>query len=300
MLGRDGSVFAVDCSPLSAARYCAEGFDLVPRADDPDYVSELLRICDKRQISHVIPTIDTELSVLAASRSQFEARGVHVWVSSPRVVEIAQDKRLTNRWLSENGFPVVQQCDLASAQASPDLSYPLIAKPARGSSSDGLETVNRFEQLGTLDPALDYVVEEVATGEEHTIDVWVDAQGKARAAVPRRRIETRAGEVSKGVTVRDVTLMALAQDVAEALPGARAVLNVQVFADPERNEQKVIEINARFGGGFPLSWAAGARMPLWVVQDLEGNPPKGPLDDWTNNLMMLRYDQGIYVAGPHA
>ena len=66
-----------------------------------------------------------------------------------------------------------------------------------------------------------------------------------------------------GVTVRDEVLMALALDVVSALPGARGVLNVQVFSDADRGFQQVIEINARFGGGFPLSWAAGALMPVW-------------------------------------
>ena len=98
------------------------------------------------------------------------------------------------------------------------------------------------------------------------------------------------------MTVRDERLMALVTDVVNALPGARGVLNVQVFSDADRDVQQVIEVNARFGGGFPLSWATGALMPVWGVRDLEGTGlAQSELERWTSELLMLRYDQGVYL-----
>ena len=295
MLGREGSVFAADRSPLSAAGQLADGFDIVPPVVDPDFVAEVLCICMARQVTHVIPTIDTELAVLAEHRDLFAAEGIHVWVSAPETIHIAQDKRLTNRWLSEQGFPTPRQRDLATALAEANLRYPVIAKPALGFASVGLAIASGPAQLEALDTRLDYVVEEMATGEEYTVDVWVNSKGRCMAAVPRRRLETRAGEVSKGLTVRDSALIDLASQVASALPGSRGVLNVQIFQDRERDTHSIIEINARFGGGFPLSWAAGAHMPVWGVQDLEGEMLGNAFDTWTADLLMLRYDQGIYV-----
>ena len=248
-LGREGGVYCVDRSPLSAAGQIADGFDLVPSVDDPSFVDAVLRICATRKIAHLIPTIDTELAVYAENRQRFENAGVHVWVSTPEVIQVAQDKRLTNRWLTGHGFPAPAQLDLATALQTPALRYPLIAKPTHGSSSIGLVRIDSPGRLEALDPRVDYVVEEVATGDEFTVDVWVDSKGVCRSAVPRRRLEVRAGEVSKGVTVRDETLMTLAADVVSALPGARGVLNVQIFSDADRRVQEVIEVNARFGGG---------------------------------------------------
>ena len=300
-LGRTGGVYCVDRSPLSAAGQIADGFDLVPSVDDPSFVEAVLGICAARKISHVIPTIDPELAVYAQHRQTFEDAGVHVWVSTPDVIRIARDKRLTNRWLTQHDFPAPRQLDLAAALHTSDLAYPLVAKPANGSSSVGLVMISEPATLATLDARLDYVVEQMASGEEFTVDVWVDNSGVCRAAIPRRRIEVRAGEVSKSVTVRDETLMALARDVVNALPGPRGVLNVQMFSDADRGVQHVIEINARFGGGFPLSWAAGARMPVWGVREFEGTGFDQPrLDRWTTGLTMLRYDQGVYVTESNA
>ena len=296
-LGRGGGVYCVDRSPLSAAGQIADGFDLVPSVEDPAFVDAVLRICSARDISHVIPTIDTELAVYAQNRQAFEDVGVHVWVSTPDVVTIARDKRLTNQWLTEHDFPAPDQLDLATALRTTDLTYPVIAKPTQGSSSIGLIRIEDPARLQTLDPGVDYVVEQVAKGEEFTVDVWVDNNGVCRSAVPRRRIEVRAGEVSKGVTVRDESLMALATDVVNALPGPRGVLNVQMFSDADSGVQQVIEINARFGGGFPLTWAAGALMPVWGVHEFEGTGiAQRELDQWTSGLVMLRYDQGVYVV----
>jgi carbamoyl-phosphate synthase large subunit len=296
-LGRVGGVYCIDRSRLSAAGQIADGFDLVPSISDPSFVDEVLRVCAVRKISHLIPTIDTELAVYAENREAFADAGVHVWVSTPEVIQIAQDKRLTNQWLTEQGLPAPHQVDLATALRTPELTYPVIAKPAHGSSSIGLVRIDDPARLGTLDARLDYVVEQVASGDEFTVDVWVDNDGVCRAAVPRRRLEVRAGEVSKGVTVREESLMALATDVVNALPGARGVLNVQIFSDADSGVQQVIEINARFGGGFPLSWAAGALMPVWGVRAFEGSElSQAELSQWTSGLLMLRYDQGVYVA----
>jgi len=72
------------------------------------------------------------------------------------------------------------------------------------------------------------------------------------------------------------------------------VLNVQIFQDAKTGELNVIEINARFGGGFPLSWAAGSLMPLWLVQELAGETPTASLD-WRDQQLMLRYDAAVHL-----
>jgi carbamoyl-phosphate synthase large subunit len=302
-LGREGEVFCVDRSPLSAAGHLSDGFDLVPSVDDPTFISALWEVCLRREVTHVIPTIDTELPVLAAHRREFLELGVHVWISEPSAVAIAQDKRRTHAWLSGHGFPTPRQLDLDQAieeGRTGALGFPMIAKPSGGSSSIGLTRVSTLTGLLALDADLDYVVEEIAVGAEHTVDVWVDASGRCRCAVPRLRLETRAGEVSKGVTVRNEALISLATGVAEALPGASGVLNIQIFFDQSSGALHVIEINARFGGGFPLTWAAGGRFPQWIVEDLAGEVPTADVAAWQEDLLMLRYDQGVYLPSSTA
>lgn len=291
--GGNGQVFTADRSLLTSAGWMSDGLDLVPSISEDNFVETLLEVCIKRRVGQLIPTIDTELDVLACSRDRFRSVGTNVWVSSPETIEIAQDKRRSNHWLKANGFPTVDQVDADSVSGVQDLPMPLIAKPTRGSSSVGLKRLEDLSEIASLGDDIDYVLETIAHGDEYTVDVLVDRSGICRAAVPRLRLETRAGEVSKGRTVRDIQLIDLATAIAEGLPGAYGVLNIQMFKDYD-GTVNVIEINARFGGGFPLTWAAGCHMPLWLLQEAMGQVPTAPVE-WLSDQVMLRYDKAVYL-----
>lgn len=292
MAGLAGRVFTADRSPLTAGGWLSAGLDLVPSIDDAQFIDAVLDICQEREIRHLVPTIDPELPVYADAQDRFAELGVNVWISSAETVAISQDKRRTNRWLSANALPTVEQIDLSDAPA--EFAAPMLAKPARGSSSIGLACVSSRRECSALDERLDYVLETIAPGVEFTVDVLVDRAGRVRATVPRRRIETRAGEVSKGVTVHDVDVEELAAQVVTLLPGAYGILNVQIFKDATTGELNVIEINARVGGGLPLSWASGARLPAWLIEESAGLVPRASLE-WSPGRLMLRYDAAVFM-----
>lgn len=294
-LGATGSVYAIDRSPLTAAGNLADELALVPRATDDDFIPRVLGLAQDWQVDHLIPTIDTELPAYAANHAAFASIGTSVWVSSSETIQIAMDKRLTNCWLRQQGFPCADQWEPRDAQKLAASAFPLIAKPANGSSSIGITKVNSREDLRALDPSFDYVVESIAEGHEFTVDVLVPRAGECAAAVPRRRLETRGGEVSKGMTVADGEVAELASAVAERLPGAFGILNIQIMKDPGSGSMSVIEINARIGGGFPLTFASGAGMIAWMVETLHGITPTSSLL-WRPGELMLRYDQGVYLS----
>lgn len=298
-IGSNGKVFAADMTSLSAAFHAADGRFIVPRCTSSEFIPTVISECQKRDIGLIVPTIDPELPIYATAKEQLATAGITVAVSSPEVAKIGGDKVATYEWLVASKLPTVRQATLEEARASrSEWPFPFIAKPRRGSSAIGVTIVRNDVELDALADREDYIVQEVASGREHTIDFWVDRQGKCRSVVPRRRLEVRAGEVSKAVTVWDERLHSLAFRVAESLPGAFGVLNVQVFLDESSGEMAVIEVNPRFGGGYPLAWQAGARYAEWLLRDLQGLPL--PSDDelmgWKPNLTMLRYDAAVYIA----
>ncbi|MGH9118456.1 MAG: ATP-grasp domain-containing protein [Acidimicrobiales bacterium] len=296
-LGVDGQVLAADRSWYSSAFHSADAGLLVPGCDDPGFVDRMIELSGSHRVGLIVPTIDPELRVYAEARERFAAAGVTVAVSSPEVVTIASDKAATNEWLRANGFPTVRQTTVAQAQAQ-GLAFPLVAKPRFGSAGIGVAVVDDPAALDVAARGREMVVEEVAPGQEHTIDCFVDRSGRCRCAVPRRRIEVRAGEVSKGVTVRSPRLEALAADVCEALPGAYGAITLQVFVDPASGRVAIIEVNARFGGGYPLSHEAGADFPRWLLGELTGRPSTASADGWRGGLVMLRYDAAVFVEEP--
>jgi carbamoyl-phosphate synthase large subunit len=288
-----GHVVATDMSPWSAAWNRADRHELVPRCTTSEFVPAMLEICERHDVGLVVPTIDTELPALAEARHLFAAAGTTVCVAPPPVVDICADKRLTHRWLVDEGFPTVDQASPADVLDHPDLwPLPLIAKPARGSASIGVREITVLDDLRTA--ADDVVVQSKAHGREYTVDVYVDGSGAAIEAVPRRRLEVRAGEVSKGRTERHEVAMSLARAVAERLDGLRGPLNVQMFCTGD--SAQVIEINPRFGGGYPLSHHAGARFAEWLVDEAIGGSDVAS-DGWRAGVAMLRYDAEVIVDG---
>ena len=299
-LGLNGRVIGTDVAPEHApAAHLLDSCYQVPRCNHPDFPKEILRIARMEGVRLIVPTIDPELAVYAAYRTWFRDQAMSVSVSDPRTIEIACDKIETNRWLAANSFPTVRQASPEEVLANlTDWDFPLVVKPRFGSASLNVAVVKSAAMLRTLTENHEgLIVQEKASGIEHTVNLFM-GDGKCLCAVPHRRIETRGGEVSKGITCKNSELMLLCAAIAERLPGAQGALNVQCFVDSARNF-KVIEINARFGGGFPLANEAGAKVPRWLLENLLGLPSSSNWE-WRDNLLMLRYDSAVFVDLTHA
>jgi carbamoyl-phosphate synthase large subunit len=295
-LGISGRIIAVDATPYSAAVQLADDFYLVPRCTDPQFIPEIQQICEQEQVHLVVPTIDTELPAYAAARDCFRKLGTHIVISSPQTVGICYNKILTHEWLVAQGFPVPRQAAPEVVLAdSHNWTLPLIVKPVDGSGSLGVHVVTSFAELASLVPKSNgVIVQECIEGAEHTINVFVNRQGRCLCAVPHFRMEVRGGEVSKGVTVKNVQMMQLANTIVETMPGAYGALNVQCFSTPA-GELKVIEINARFGGGYPLAHRAGAPITRLLIEEILGREPQEIFEDWEDGLTMLRYDEAVFI-----
>ncbi|SHG29575.1 carbamoyl-phosphate synthase large subunit [Jatrophihabitans endophyticus] len=284
-----GTVVAVDCSSLSSAGLLADEFELVPRADDPAFVERMLDVCRRHRITHVVPTIDPELAVLAAATDRFAAAGSTVWVSSPEVVGLGSDKWLFHDWLTRHGFASPTTFEVRDERAG-QLVGPVVAKPRGGSSSVGLVRSERCDPAMLASLPDDYIVQGEVPGYEVTVDFGVDRRGALVGMGARRRLAVRAGEVAKAVTVELPALRSAVEQFVDTLPGAFGVLNVQVFVDDSTGSVTFLELNPRFGGGFPLTWQAGGRFPLLVAG--AGGPVPA---DARPDLVMLRYDDAVFA-----
>lgn len=294
-LNINGKVITVDLKDDSPAGKIADKHILVPRVDSKDYIPNLLKICKENEVDLLIPLIDTELLTLAENKEDFEAMGVKLLISDVRVHEICNDKLLTAEFFGENNFGAPKIYDIKRQLNSPTFEDELLIKPSKGSSGIGVHKVSKKEELKFYSENLNEpILQELIKGDEYTIDVFTDFKGKVLTAVPRLRIETRAGEVSKGKTCYNLLLIEKATEVVNALPNAIGCITVQCFLT-ENNDVKFIEINPRFGGGAPLSLTAGADYAKYLIETLLNKEPSFDITKWQNNLLMLRYDAAIFL-----
>ncbi len=288
------SVLATDHSPLSAAGHLADRFSLVPSLDSPDYIESLIDLVRRERVGVVVPTIDTELGLLAEHRAEIEDAGASVMVSSSDVIATCADKRRSSEWIEGAGFSVPRQYRIEELDDVRAEAWPLFFKPLSGSSSIGAHLVETVAEVGLATARYGPgVVEEFIAGDELTVDCWVDATGTCFAVVPRRRLETRAGEVAKGLTVADEALEAEVSALVSALPGARGPVTVQVIRSAAGS--RFIEINPRFGGGYPLTHAAGAWFTAALVAEAVGQPVDPEWFSWNDGVLMLRYDEAVFL-----
>ena len=297
-----GRVLATDMSRSAPAFHAAdEGFQ-VPRCTDAAYIPTMMELCRAQDVRLLVPLIDTELATYAEHRDAFEAQGTRVMVSGPETIAITRDKTRFHHFLKQAGLPTVEQWEASELlAASPSWAEPRIAKLPGGSCSVGIRYLHSQEDLASAtqaDPS--YIVQSLAPGIEYTISAFVDQEGQARALVPRRRIEVRAGEVSKGLTVRQAEVSALARRVLEALPDPRGVMNLQIFHCAETGSLNVIEVNARFGGGYPLAHEAGVDFPGWLIEETATGTCAATDDRWRDDVVMLRYDAAIFLSADEA
>ena len=291
----NASFFGTDTTELSPAlQLCDKRFGVRPTTH-PGYVRELLSIVKANSVNLLVPTVDLDLRSLAINEPKFAAAGCRVLVSNPDVVDVCQDKRKTYRFLAKNGFDTALTMSVRSALANRAIRWPCFLKPWDGSAGrENAVARNRKELSFYAKRIPNAICQEFVEGTEYTCDVYVNFDMEVRCVVPRKRIEVRAGEVSKSRVAMNAHIIDVATALVEKLGAGPGVITLQLFLTSD-SKVKFIEINPRFGGGAPLSIKAGANFPKWILQELTGRKPRIRPDALKDGLTMLRYDSEVWL-----
>jgi carbamoyl-phosphate synthase large subunit len=286
-------VFTIDMNPhLSAACNISDCFFKVNRVSDTKYIPELLELCKKERIKMIVPTIDTELLILARNKQFFKSEGIEMIISDESFVSICRDKRMTNQFFTERSILIPRAIDKVNP------SFPLFIKPFDGSLSVDTFLIHSKEELTEYHLTnerllfMEYIGKEEY--DEYTVDIYFGKDHNIKCIVPRKRIWVRAGEVNKALTQKNCIVNFLKERLGR-IEGAIGCLTLQLFLNKQSDKIIGIEINARFGGGYPLSYLAGANFPRWLIREYFLDESIDYTEKWENNLLMLRYDDEVLV-----
>ena len=282
------NVVSADLSDTAPALYFSDKFYLIPRIGTEGYLEKIIEICEKEKISLIVPTIDTELLILAKNRKLLEERTkARLLVSDLEVIEICRNKINSQKFFEKNGFLVPKQItDLEKK----DFSYPVFIKPLDGSSSINAFTVNNEKELNFFKEYIkNPIIQEYIQGEEFTVDVFLDFNSKTLSIVPRIRLAVRSGEIAKGKIIKDREII---EEVRRLMEILNPIGHITVQCMKTEKGISFIEINPRFGGGAPMSIEAGADSceklyRLLAGEDLEYS------EDYRENMLFLRFDSSI-------
>lgn len=290
----ESKIFAVDSNPeLSAACSVSDAQLKICNATENGYIEALLDLCLKNNIGLIIPTIDTELYSISKNIDLFHKHGIFPVISKNGIIQVLNDKVRTGTFFSALGISTPK------LYSKEDYKLPLFLKPINGSNSVDnhviIEHEDFTENYFKNDEILFFEYIDHNLNEEYTVDMYYSREGLLKCAVPRLRMEVRGGEVNKSLTSKNHLLLDCIYGKMSSIPGLKGCVSAQFFMNKHNNSIIGIEINARFGGGFPLSYSAGANYPSWIIKEYLLDQEIPIFNDWQDNLLMLRYDDEILV-----
>lgn len=293
VLINNSKVYTVDFNPhLAPACHVSDGYKAIGRVTDKSYIEDLIKLCKEWNIKLIVPTIDTELVVLAKNKTLLLQSGIIAVVSDLSFIQKCRDKRIINQFFTTRGIDIPREI------SKTDPTFPLFLKPYDGSLSKDIFLITNSLELNDIhleNPKLMYMEYiSLVDHDEYTVDAYYNCEGILKCAVPRKRIFVRSGEINKGTTCKNEIESCLKEKLA-VIPGASGCLTLQFFLNRKTKRIIGIEINPRFGGGFPLSYLAGANFPKWLIEEYIFEEQIQFFDGWEDKLLMLRYDDEILI-----
>lgn len=289
-------IYGVDLSKTAPALFFCDERRTICRITDPDYIPSLLQLCEEEKIDLLIPTIDTDLRLLAQNKERFLKVGTRVCISAEDKIAICGDKRDTADFFEECGLHTPKPVDKVENYHA---GFPCFIKPKDGSSSIDAYKVNKEEDLVAFSHKVpDYIIQPFIEGTEYTIDIFCDFEGEPVFIIPRIRMAVRSGEVLRTKIVMDEKMIAESKKLIQRFQPCGPI-TVQLIQDNQTGDNYYIEINPRFGGGAPLSMKAGADSAEVILRLLEGESTEEilkseqyPIKD---GAIYSRFDQSICV-----
>ncbi|MCF6294482.1 MAG: ATP-grasp domain-containing protein [Flavobacteriaceae bacterium] len=306
-LNGNGKIFAADQALLAPALVDADVAIILPNIYDENYISALKEAIIKHKIDAVISLNDLELPILSKHKTELENTGTQVIISNEDVIDTAFDKMETFNFIKQIGLNTPKTFtnfkETKTAIENGTLKFPLVVKPRWGSASIGvdfLETMEELELTFTLqqlklkkstlsavgqhdfDNAI--LIQEKLDGKEYGMDILNDFEGNYVGTFVREKLSMRAGETDMALSVIDPKFESLGRTIATHLKHI-GILDCDVFA--VNNKLYLLELNPRFGGGYPFSHEAGINIAAIYI-------------DWLNNIVDVtghnQYKAGILFS----
>jgi len=255
-------IYTADSNPKTApACLINKRFIKLPKCNDSNYIKELKNLSSKLKIKVIIPTIDTELLILSKNKKEFEKIGINIIISDYSFVNFSNNKVKTYNLFKKINirYPKLYNFN--------NIKFPVILKPIRGSSSEGIVKIYSSNDLSKNMLKDKNVIYQklIRNHKEYTIDLYYDRQSELVSMIARERLDIRNGEVIKSKTNFKITKKIW--KYFSYLSGAHGPITIQIFYDERRNSLFGIEINPRLGGGYTLSYKCGLNVPKYIISE---------------------------------
>jgi carbamoyl-phosphate synthase large subunit len=310
-----GKVFAMDMSDTAPAMVDADVAITVPSVYDINYIPSLIEIIQIHKIDAIISLNDLELPILSRHLKYLQSTGVKVLVSSESVIDIAFDKIKTFNFIKSIGlktpltFTSLKEAN--DALKTNKITYPVVVKPRWGSASIGIDFPETYEELN-LSFKLQHIklkksilntvsqqdannailIQENMNGQEYGLDIVNDFEGNYFGTFVRKKINMRSGETDKAISVIDDRFNKIGEIISSNLRHI-GILDCDIFVS--NNEFYILELNPRFGGGYPFSHEAGINIAAIYIDWLFGEKDIKQHNKYKSGMLFSKCDKILKI-----
>ncbi len=273
---------------------------VLPDITDDGYIPAIFDLCREEEIDAILSFYDPDVAALSSQQEDFDAAGVKLVMPARPTVDACYDKLRMSTELQAAGIStpstLANLADVHAALDRCDWRLPLFAKPRFGvGSRNSLVVDSRSAIEPTLALESDMVMQENVEGDLINLDLLGDLDGQLLSAVPWRRLRSAHGETYLAKTIQHPAAIAIGAALTELL---RFVGPVDVDLVEDSSGLSVIDINPRFGGGYPCSHFAGANFPQSIVELLKGRHVQPYLGEYASGVTMMKQIVPIHHDPP--
>lgn len=286
-----GKVYVSDCDVTASGLYGNNDGHFIlskPVDDEEKYVSSLLDLCQAMEIKVIIPVIDPEIYILSKYIERFRKSGILLLVSSENVLDICYNKLYMNKFLEENGFPIPKTYDslerFTDDYEIKNINFPVIIKPIYGSGSEATYVVKTLDEVKALFKN-GMIIQEMLDGQEYGVDVFNNIDKIPIRCVLKKKVSMRSGETDKAISVKDKNIQETVIRLAKSL---QHFGNLDCDLILKDGIVYIIDLNPRFGGGYPATHEAGVNLLKLVIDIAEGKETVQDFEHYRENILVMK------------
>jgi len=271
--------------------HCDKTYIVPSIKEERKYIDALLDICKTEKIDMLLSFYDYDTYILSKYLKEFEAIGVNPVISSHQVNTICFDKVETFKFLKCEGFKTPWTMTSEEVTQTEIPSYPVIVKPRFGFGSNAISLAhdkNEVDFFLKYYDNEDMIIQEFLEGAEYSFDILNDFNGQTVTAVVKQKMKMRSGETDQGYAMRDSGLAEWGMKLGRKL-GHIGPLDVDFFI--KEGEPYILELNSRFGGGYPITYLAGMDFPKILIDILNGDLDSSDYEkyhDYEEGIVMIK------------
>jgi len=215
------------------------------------YLRDIINIVKKNKINILIPLTDYDLNIFSMNKSIFAQLNCKIVVSSNQVISICLDKRKTEAFARKYNFYYPKSY---YSLKKLKINFPVIKKKILGSGSIGYSIIEKKNGIKEIFIEGEDMIQEFINGEEFNIDILNDFDSNFVSYCAKKKILMRSGETDKAKIVINKLFEIFSKKLSKNL-GHIGNLDCDVIL--KNNKIYILDLNPRFGGGYPFTHLAG-------------------------------------------